>query len=87
MPHLKSPSFAHPTKAKFGFTVNCQSIEFDNLVVRQLKSDTRVGMLQSNGEPRTPAGFREKFQKLNYAPDANDGQITLPVISKQESRK
>jgi hypothetical protein len=33
---LKSPGFAHPTKTKFGFTVNGQSIEFDNLVVRQL---------------------------------------------------
>jgi arylsulfatase A-like enzyme len=32
---LKSPGFAHPTKTKFGFTVNGQSIEFDNLVVRQ----------------------------------------------------
>jgi hypothetical protein len=32
---LKSAGFAHPTKTKFGFTVNGQSIEFDNLVVRQ----------------------------------------------------
>lgn len=34
---LKSPGFAHPTKTKFGFTVNGQSIEFDNLQVRQLE--------------------------------------------------
>lgn len=34
---LKSPGFAHPTKTKFGFTVSGQSIEFDNLTVRQLK--------------------------------------------------
>ncbi|WP_246112701.1 family 16 glycoside hydrolase [Allorhodopirellula solitaria] len=33
----RSPGFAHPTKTKFGFTVNGQSIEFDNLHVRQLK--------------------------------------------------
>lgn len=36
---LRSPGFAHPTKTKFGFTVNGQSIEFDNLVVRQFKSN------------------------------------------------
>ena len=34
---LQSPGFAHPTKTKFGFTVNGQSIEFDNLTVRQPK--------------------------------------------------
>ena len=32
---LLSPGFDHPTKTKFGFTVNGQSIEFDNLTVRQ----------------------------------------------------
>ncbi|EMI21487.1 sulfatase family protein [Rhodopirellula maiorica SM1] len=48
--HLKSPGFAHPTKTKFGFTVNGQSIEFDNLVVRQLDSDNRIGMLPSDDE-------------------------------------
>ncbi|QEG02637.1 Arylsulfatase [Stieleria maiorica] len=34
---LKSPGIAHPTKTKFGFTVNGQSIDFDNLVVRTLE--------------------------------------------------
>jgi len=36
---LKSPGIAHPTKTKFGFTVNGQSIDFDNLVVRQLQPE------------------------------------------------
>lgn len=35
---LKSPGFAHATKTKFGFTVNGQSIDFDDLTVRQPKS-------------------------------------------------
>ncbi|QDV47441.1 Arylsulfatase [Stieleria neptunia] len=48
---LKSPGFAHPTKTKFGFTVNGQSIEFDNLVVRQLKSDEPRGVGRENSEP------------------------------------
>ncbi|TWU62031.1 sulfatase-like hydrolase/transferase [Crateriforma conspicua] len=33
---LRSPGFDHPTKTKFGFTVNGQSIDFDNLVVKRL---------------------------------------------------
>ena len=32
---LRSPGFAHPTKNKFGFTVNGATIDFDNLSVRQ----------------------------------------------------
>ena len=32
---LKSAGFDHPTKTKFGFTVNGQGIQFDNLTVRQ----------------------------------------------------
>jgi hypothetical protein len=34
---LQSPGFDHPTKTKFGFTVNGESIDFDNLSVRQIK--------------------------------------------------
>ena len=32
---LQSSGFEHPTKTKFGFTVNGDSIQFDNLAVRQ----------------------------------------------------
>ena len=32
---LRSPGFAHPTKDKCGFTVNGESVDFDNLVVRR----------------------------------------------------
>ncbi|MEM6692437.1 MAG: sulfatase-like hydrolase/transferase [Planctomycetota bacterium] len=32
---LRSPGFAHPTKTKFGFTVNGDHFEFDNLRVRK----------------------------------------------------
>ncbi|HBE70741.1 MAG TPA: sulfatase [Planctomycetaceae bacterium] len=35
---LRSPGFAHPTKNKCGFTVNGQSIDFDNFVIRQLET-------------------------------------------------
>ena len=35
---LRSPGFAHPTKNKCGFTVNGQSIDFDNFVIRQPKT-------------------------------------------------
>ena len=38
---LRSPGFDHPTKTKFGFTVNGEAIDFDNLSVRQLKQETR----------------------------------------------
>ncbi len=38
---LRSPGFAHPTKTKFGFTVNGQSIEYDNLMVRQPRAAER----------------------------------------------
>lgn len=34
---LRSLGFAHPTKTKFGFTVNGQTIDFDNFVVRRPK--------------------------------------------------
>ena len=37
--HLHSPGFAHPTKTKFGFTVNGQTIDFDNVVVRKLEAE------------------------------------------------
>ena len=30
---LRSPGFAHPTKTKFGMTVNETTIDFDNLAV------------------------------------------------------
>ena len=32
-PHLRSPGIDHPTKTKFGFTVNGETIDFDNLKV------------------------------------------------------
>ena len=35
---LRSPGFDHPTKTKFGFTVNGESIDFDNLVVKRLET-------------------------------------------------
>lgn len=35
---LRSPGFDHPTKTKFGFTVNGESIDFDNLVVKKLET-------------------------------------------------
>ncbi|WP_145415796.1 sulfatase-like hydrolase/transferase [Planctomycetes bacterium K23_9] len=34
---LRSPGFDHPTKNKLGFTVNGESIEFDNFVIRTAK--------------------------------------------------
>ncbi len=37
---LRSPGFAHPTKAKFGFMVNGSTIDFDNLRVMKPKGNT-----------------------------------------------
>ncbi len=34
---LHSPGFDHPTKTKLGFTVNGESIDFDNFVIRTAK--------------------------------------------------
>jgi len=34
---LQSPGFAHPTKSQFGFTVNGDAIEYDNLLVHAVK--------------------------------------------------
>lgn len=56
MLELKSPGFAYPTKTKFGFTVNGQSIEFDNLIVRQLVSLKQGEKAERDVEPRTSMG-------------------------------
>jgi arylsulfatase A-like enzyme len=37
--NLRSPGFDHATKTKLGFTVNGQSIEFDNFVVKTWKGE------------------------------------------------
>ena len=75
---LKSPGFAHPTKTKFGFTVNGQSIEFDNLVVRQLKADggnesePNTARPQEKSEPKAvrPRARGSRKKAGNENPDA-----------------
>lgn len=71
---LKSPGFAHPTKTKFGFTVNGQSIDFDNLVVRQ------IGI--ANALHPSPSTIRETDSRSEGRP-SSDLKISFGRVSRK----
>ena len=51
---LHSPGFDHAAKTKFGFTVNGESIDFDNMVVRRLEDTQPAGKPDENASLQRP---------------------------------
>jgi len=72
---LRSPGLAHPTKTKFGFTVNGDSIDFDNLIVRKL-GDAKAGSSSNTGVP-----------PLEIKPSGATGPALSPAVTTHDGGK